>query len=874
MEQPALAEIRILRRLVRRQIHPEGVGDLDEERAATPRPLRAGPRCRRQQETIACPRDGDVRQPPVLLELASPPGRDEVVERRLELLLRAGASPREPRQPRCISAERVRQHAEPQPALRALGGGGEFAVDETDDGDGIPLQTLRPVDREQLHHIVFRRLGAGRELVELLGMVEPREQARERAAVVRRQERVHLVDERAELGGRDPGRPPRLVRGQLDVQTQFPFDEPDQLRDRQTRRLAESREHPGCFSQPVLRRSGEPREPSVIVGVAEDEVERVDQRSLFVTRGGPDSRGHRFVERLQGGVVARDATGELRQRTEVGQADGPARPREEADERRAGPGIGDDPQRRHDIDHLRRRQESAQAEDPMRDAARAQRFPESHHVLLVAEQHGARRRPPRTRPLRSHPREPARHAIRLRVQVRFDCQLDGAGRGVRSWPQLPDRDRRGYGERSEHRIRRLQDALGVPPARQKGVLPALARIRERTGEPAQVARARAAPAVDRLVRVADRHHARVTEELREQVALHDGRVLVFVEEHDPVPVPQLSCNARMPAHDVERPRDLVGEVQHTQPPLLGVVLSCELDEERECLDLVRGLRDVCVHRRPRRGRGQFTHRPEGCRKRGECVEVDLVVHAVARNPQRGVDDRAHRLGSLLETGIVRREDDATHQEPGGGLGQQGGFGVTSDADRVLADHRVGEAVVGRHDRALQECVSRVGSRHRADARGEGVQRRMAHPLRRRSPLALQLGEDVEGALPVEAREGVEEASPLELGETTEAAIDALGELPRRLAGEGEPEDLVPVHDPVCDEPDDTSRHRLGLAAAGSCHHQGRRQRSRDDGGLLGGRGELAERGGDRLRAEQDAPRRCRRAHDALTAPIVWMRQSP
>ena len=44
----------------------------------------------------------------------------------------------------------------------------------------------------------------------------------------------------------------------------------------------------------------------------------------------------------------------------------------------------------------------------------------------------------------------------------------------------------------------------------------------------------AAPAVDRLVRVADRHDRMPGEQLREQPGLHDRRVLVLVEQHDAV----------------------------------------------------------------------------------------------------------------------------------------------------------------------------------------------------------------------------------------------------------------------------------------------------------------------------------------------------
>ena len=92
----------------------------------------------------------------------------------------------------------------------------------------------------------------------------------------------------------------------------------------------------------------------------------------------------------------------------------------------------------------------------------------------------------------------------------------------------------------------------------------------------------------------------------------------------------------------------------------------------------------------------------------------------------------------------------------------------------------------------------------------------------------------------------QQAAALVVAETGEAALDALGELARRLAREGQSEHLVAADEPVRDEPHDPPGHRLGLAAAGTGDHERRLERRGDDGGLLGGRGELAERRGDRL----------------------------
>ena len=85
------------------------------------------------------------------------------------------------------------------------------------------------MDREQLHDVVLGRLGARRELVELLGVIEPREEARDRTGLVGGEEGVQLVDECAQLGRGDARGSARLVGGELDVQAQLALDEAHEL---------------------------------------------------------------------------------------------------------------------------------------------------------------------------------------------------------------------------------------------------------------------------------------------------------------------------------------------------------------------------------------------------------------------------------------------------------------------------------------------------------------------------------------------------------------------------------------------------------------------------------------------------------------------
>ena len=88
------------------------------------------------------------------------------------------------------------------------------------------------MDREQLHHAGLWRLGPRHELVGLFRVIEPRQEARDRAAVIRQQERPHLVEERPQARGRDARRPARLVGRELDVEPQFELDHADEIGDR------------------------------------------------------------------------------------------------------------------------------------------------------------------------------------------------------------------------------------------------------------------------------------------------------------------------------------------------------------------------------------------------------------------------------------------------------------------------------------------------------------------------------------------------------------------------------------------------------------------------------------------------------------------
>ncbi|MDF2920694.1 MAG: hypothetical protein K0S70_4912 [Microbacterium sp.] len=162
------------------------------------------------------------------------------------------------------------------------------------------------------------------------------------------------------------------------------------------------------------------------------------------------------------------------------------------------------------------------------------------------------------------------------------------------------------------------------------------------------------------------------------------------------------------------------------------------------------------------------------------------------------------------------------------------------------------------------AVARGGCRELV---GEGIEDLASRRVAPRSVPRGELGEDREAPGGMQVRQQGQKTARLELREPLEAPLDAFGQFARRLAREGQAEHFVTTDDAVGDQPDDAPRHRLGLSASRSGHDERRGQRRFDDGGLLGRGRKLTQRRGDRRCGE------CR-AHEALTADTVWMRQSP
>ena len=190
-------------------------------------------------------------------------------------------------------------------------------------------------------------------------------------------------------------------------------------------------------------------------------------------------------------------------------------------------------------------------------------------------------------------------------------------------------------------------------------------------------------------------------------------------------------------------------------------------------------------------------------------------------------------------------------------------GITTDARGVLAHDRVGERVVRRHPRPIEQVV---GERGVVGLVAHATSEDLDHIADDRAPLKriLHSVEPCELVARDDVGEVRQQAAPPVLVELGEALADALGELARRLAGEGQAEDLVGAHMAVRDEPEHAHRHGLGLAAACACDHERRRRRRFDDPRLVGGGREQVESPREHVGREAE-PRG--ESHE-LTAPIV------
>ena len=508
-----------------------------------------------------------------------------------------------------------------------------------------------------------------------------------------------------------------------------------------------------------------------------------------------------------------EAARELRESAKVRETDRPARTRQQTDERRPRLGIADDAQRRDDVDDLGGREESPEPQDPVRDAAPPERVAEAHHVLLAAEQHGTGRGAPLRSAGRAHPREPGGDTVCFAVQVTLEERFHDSCGGARARAELFDGDRRAARQRGQDGVRRRQHARAVAPARQQRKGLASPGRGERVGEAAQIAGTRSAPRVDGLVGVTDRHDSRPREQGREQIGLHDGGVLILVEQDDAVARPEFLDHGRVFPHDPQGSGDLVGEVHDAQSRLLSVVRSREFGQQPQSGDPGCRVRDVLVDGHARGGGRAFHDAPEFGGERREPLEIDEVVQAVSRDAERRIDECARGLLPFLQPRVVRREDDPSHEKPRRGLRQHGRLGIPADAEPVLAHDRVREAVVGGHRGAVEQLIVVVpGVAVDPTLLGEGVQHSPPLGIAPRALDPCELGEDVQTALGMQGGQSRQQTPRLEFRQAMEAPVDTFGQLARGLPRERQTQHLVATDEPVRHEPHDASRHGLGLAA--------------------------------------------------------------
>ena len=386
-----------------------------------------------------------------------------------------------------------------------------------------------------------------------------------------------------------------------------------------------------------------------------------------------------------------------------------------------------------------------------------------------------------------------------------DVPATGLGARRQRGHRHPGRARQRLG----HEVGHLEDRGVVAPARRQREHQRRLGVDEVLAEAVQGGRARATPSVDRLVRVADggdRHRRAGGDEQRaQQLQLGLGGVLELVEQHRPEACPLGRPDLGHGRGDACRERDLVGEV-HGIAAALELVVA--LDERQHGPPFAQhgdGVADLGREGAPLGdpARDALERRHDVVEVAGHVVDPDEVLGHLAGE----VDDGGGhgRLGLLDPVHrAVPGRDGLVRDLPRGRLAEQPALGLDPEPHAVLTHDAPGIRVVGRH------------GGHVVEHGGAG--------LVARGPQAR-------------------------LAQRRQAGRQPLGELAGGLAGEGEPEHLVGVHQVVRDQPDHPGGHRLGLARPGPGDHEQRPQRRLDDRHLLGRRRVgLAERSGQLDRA--------------------------
>src|SRR5690606_17434252 len=249
--------------------------------------------------------------------------------------------------------------------------------------------------------------------------------------------------------------------------------------------------------------------------------------------------------------------------------------------------------------------------------------------------------------------------------------------------------------------------------------------REGGGEACQRGGGGAAPAVDRLLRIADGARGVAgTEEVGEHLQLGHGGVLELVQQHHLVHAPGEGAGRRHLAGYAGGEGDLVGEVE-------GGGFGADLREALEQRDQGQAGLERAEH--GGHGlRGGAAASLDLQRDAGEVgadlLEVlgqlggggQVVRERGGQREQRGGE---RRRGGLEVERVVPALDDLVGELPGGGGGHRGQLGGDPDGERMLAHQVQGEAVVGVDHGPLPHQVIAAA----------------LEPRRQREPLAAQGG---------------------------------------------------------------------------------------------------------------------------------------
>ena len=369
--------------------------ELAEERARLAGRLLRRPPGPAEQEIAAGAGERDVGESALLVGVPFAVLVGERPHRLVELDLALRAAPLQFGQLVAVALEVVGQLAEREPALRRARLRRQFLVDEPGDGDDVPLESLRPVDREHLHGAGLGFVLAGREPVALLRLGEPPEERPERRVLRDVGEAGEQFVERLEARRAERL---RRVRRDLDVEEELLLDEVHEVDEAEPRTPPERLELCSGATHAPEADLAERAQRRVPVGRGEEEVERVDDRRRLVGRDrGAQSLSHVVVEASAAEVAFGEPSREAVERGQVGRADAPPCAAEHAHELGAGRRVVQHAQHAHEVGDHRLVEQSGEAEHVRGHAVLAQGRREHADVREGAAQERAAGRRARAR---------------------------------------------------------------------------------------------------------------------------------------------------------------------------------------------------------------------------------------------------------------------------------------------------------------------------------------------------------------------------------------------------------------------------------------------------------------------------------------------